>query len=400
MIVVGEEGRGREDWKSAEISPDLSKAEQDLPLEIMKWKASWFFVRLYDHSEQLLYSMDFRLARGLSAVMINQTTPFPAANGHSATMVEFHHAAECKITPPTGISPIFSDGRTCADVPAKVEFDKTIWGIAAQDHDPIEISILVERIWWAVAAKEKTLSDSEWNDKTLALTRADFFANSDKVLWIRLPKPKWLDEVRVRFTPETAKIFPIKADKQTVPIPLGDFCDSGSLQQIHQAQFSIWTANCSGTLANVSIRAKCKHCETFRADSEDAILEHLISPEHSETIFAYVDNLTVGLMVCIHSQCQFSNTSHWIFSSTPPVRAICQHAECNHVSHSADSDNRANLIKHHVRQRYDEYRRNRKIFIPADRKCVLCGLVIPKATDDDLFKHLSAKYANELYELC
>lgn len=406
-IIVGEEGRGRKDWKSIEVYPHANNTEQALPPEIAQWQASWFFVRLYDHSDQLIDSMDFRLARGLSAVKINQASPFPPENGHAATMIEFHHKADCTITCCEDIKTLHSDGITLAEIPAEAQCDETHWTIAAQgdEHEPIEITVRVERIWWAVGTVNQEPANLEWTSKPLEFTRADFDATSNKEVWLRLPSPRWTGEVSVGFAEKNAKRFNIKVAQQTFPIQLYSFADDPSLQQIHQARLNTWVNNLIGTIAQVSVRAKCRFCDKFIANSEEEILTHLISPEHSDTIFQYQDNLTVGLMICKHSACQFSGKVHWIVESRPHDLAICKHAECIYRSHSADSDEKANIIKYHVRKKFEENRRQRNVPAPFDRKCHLCKWEKRDPSEDDLRNHLKqthAKptYASELFELC
>ncbi|MBM3130665.1 MAG: hypothetical protein FJ009_18800 [Chloroflexi bacterium] len=410
-VVVGEEGRDREEWESARVTLNKSKAEQELPHEISKWKASWFFVRFYDENDQLIESMDFRLARGLSDFRVNQTSPLPTETGHSATSVEFHHTADCRIVPPPDLETKDANGITTATIPPSAAFDKTCWNITTPDPKPIQVTILAERIWWAVGTKDRTPPDSEWIAQPLSLTRADFVNITDKSLWIRLPKPRWTDThtVRVGFAQETARpLAPGKAVEQTALIRLNDFCDSASIRQIGLSRFVMRVDNSVATLAEIRVQAKCRFCD-FAAGSAAEILSHVES-RHLNAILPPLTydehvrrnpNLTVGLAICKHPNCTISWKAHWIIDAQTSSRAICQHAECKNVDHSVDSDGLANLIKDHIRQKHDTFSRKKHPadLIPDIRKCALCDWEKENPSKDDLLRHLKENHLNTFYEL-
>ncbi|MBM3127626.1 MAG: hypothetical protein FJ009_03220 [Chloroflexi bacterium] len=408
-IAVGEEGRERKSWKSILITPTPNRAEQGLPNEILGWQASWIFLRFYDENYQLIESADFRLARGLSKIQCNQAYSLPDKNGHSAALVEFHHTTGCVIKSASGID-IVSDGNTTfAEMPASIAFDKTDWEIAPQGHEPIDVTILVERIWWTIGTADKVPAESEWSDKVLQLARTDFDSNSSKVLWIRFPKPRWTNEVLIGFTKEAARPFPVKVAEQLVVIPLCSFESSEPRFRIGVSQFGIWVANSNASLAAMRVQAKCKRCDCM-ADSMTGFLNHVES-HHLDTILQPLTydehvkrnpNLTVGLVVCQHSSCRLSWKAHWILDSNASSRAICQHAECKNVDHSVDSDGLANLIKEHIQQKHDAYSRanHSPHLIPDIRKCTLCGWTKESPSLDHLRHHLKEHHLNTLYELC
>jgi len=401
-IVVGEEGRGRKEWSSVAFAPDKNQPEQDLPSEIAQWQASWFFVRFYDENVQLIDSMDFRLAYGLKEIRINSSSPFPGEGGHSATRVEFHHIADCKIEPPSNVETTPSDGITIAEIPPQPTFDRTDWKIIPSGHTSTQITVLAERIWWAIGTKDQTPTDSEWMDKPLALTRADFVAVSDKAVWLRLPGPRWVDEIPVGFAQEAVRSFPVRVTEQTASIPLCDFCDSESLRQIGTSHFVMRLNGVATPLAHVRVRAKCKYCPVL-ADSLDDLCNHIAS-QHLDALYP-----------------SLTYEEHRRRNPQLPYRiAICLKPGCPYYACSySPRENVTDLILEHIRRKrhYDQdgHPRFEELFtvekirarlpelpIPDIRRCTFppCTWEKENSSPADLLRHLKEEHLNALYELC
>lgn len=402
-VVVGEEGRKRAEWRSMVFAPDTIQAQQNLPPAIVQWKASWFFVRFYDTNDQLIESMDFRLARGLTEIQVNPPSPLPEEQGHSAASVKFYHAADCTIEPPLDIKTMSADGITIAEIPPCAKYAKTCWNITTRDHEPIQVTILVERIWWAVGMQGKTLSDSEWSDKPLALARADFINVTDKSLWIRLPEPRWIDthQVLVGFAQETMRSLARgKGSERIASIRLNDFCDSESLRRIGESQFVIRVDDSEATLANVRAQAKCRFCD-FATDAAEKIYSH-IELRHLDAIFQ-------PLTYAEHRQ-RNPDLPHRI--------AICLRTDCHYHAYSySPIENVTDLILQHIRlekhydqdghPRFEELSDVKKIrdrlpeLIPDIRKCALhpCDWEKENPSKNDLLQHLKENHLNALYEL-
>jgi hypothetical protein len=401
-IVVGEEGRGRKEWSSVAFAPDKNQPEQDLPSEIAQWQAAWFFVRFYDENVQLIDSLDFRLAHGLKEICINASSPFPGEGGHSATRVEFHHIADCKIEPLSNVETTSSDGITIAEIPPQPTFDRTDWKIIPSGHTSTQITVLAERIWWAIGTKDQTPTDSEWMDKPLALTRADFVAISDKAVWLRLPGPRWVDEIPVGFAQEAVRSFPVRVTEQTASIPLCDFCDSESLRQIGTSHFVMRLNGVATPLAHVRVRAKCKYCPVL-ADSLDDLCNHIAS-QHLDALYP-----------------SLTYEEHRRRNPQLPYRiAICLKPGCPYYACSySPRENVTDLILEHIRRKrhYDQdgHPRFEELFtvekirarlpelpIPDIRRCTFppCTWEKENSSPADLLRHLKEEHLNALYELC
>lgn len=404
-IVVGEEGRKREEWNSVVFSPDAQKADQELPPEIAEkiaqWTASWFFVRFYDENDQLMESMDFRLARGLQKIQVNPASALPTESGHSIVTIEFHHTPDCHIEPLSKVEIETDGGMTLAEIPPRVEYDQTKWRITTQGHDSVQVTILVERIWWATGTKDRAPLDSDWVAQPLALHRADFTAVSDKVLWLHLPHPRWADKAQVGFAQETQRPLPGKVTEQTVAIRLCHFCDSASLGQVGLARFVIWVDGFEATLAKVQVQAKCRYCD-FVADSAADILSH-VEQYHLNVLFQ-------PLKYEEHRQRN---------PSLPHRIAICCKPGCNYYACSySPLENVTSLIMEHIRRKkhYDEeghphfeeladvqkIRERLPKLIPDIRRCTIssCDWEKENPSKNELLQHLKEKHTHALYELC
>ncbi len=80
-IVVGEEGSGKQRWRT-QFCPDTKHQEQDLPSEVAARGGGWYFVRIYDTNDNLLESLDFRFVCALQDIIIPSLSPIPSEDGH------------------------------------------------------------------------------------------------------------------------------------------------------------------------------------------------------------------------------------------------------------------------------------------------------------------------------
>jgi len=91
----------------------------------------------------------------------------------------------------------------------------------------VEVTILVERLWWGI--EEEHDAPSEWKDRPLTLQRDDFAATSKEALWLRLPRRRWVDKVLVGFEQPKARSYDVKVTEKALAVPLREFGDSKEL---------------------------------------------------------------------------------------------------------------------------------------------------------------------------
>ncbi|MBI5651993.1 MAG: hypothetical protein HZC40_16375 [Chloroflexi bacterium] len=238
-----------------------------------------------------------------------------------------------------------------------------------------------------------TPADSEWVDQPLALTRADFDATSDKVMWIRLPKPRWTGAVQIGFAHETARSLTPQVTEQTVCESLRVFEGSESLRRIGESRFIVQVEGADATLARVRVQAKCKFCN-FVADSTADIQRHIES-QHLNTIF-----------------CPLEYAEYIKRNPKLPTRiGVCTQPSCTFVAHEYPPQRLSDIMSSHThaeKHAHTSYRELTKIediraqfpnLIPDIRKCKLCDWEKEKPSKEDLLRHLKENHPTALYKL-
>lgn len=242
-IVSGEEGSGRGKWRTY-FSPKQDSVEQDLPYEVTARKGGWYFLRFYDTKDELIESLDFRFLFALKDISIHCSSPFPSMDGHRPIKVEFHHDSGCVVQPVSHLTNIPiepQDGKTVLTIPPDPACDETPWRVGFEDGPQVEVTILVERLWWTVGEENKPPQESEWKDQPFTLQRDDFTATSKKALWVRLPKHRWVDKILVGFEQPKARPYKVRVKEETTQVPLREFGDSKELEdRTQQHNFKVW----------------------------------------------------------------------------------------------------------------------------------------------------------------
>ncbi len=251
-IVVGEEGSSQGKWRTA-FSPDPGRMEQDLPSELAARKGGWYFLRFYDANDDLIESLDFRFICALREIRIPQSSPLPSEDGHGLVRVVFLHEPGCAVQPADGLRNIQierRDDKTILTISPDPTYDETRWLVGPKGGPQVEVTILVERLWWAVG--QEGYPPSEWRDKILALARDDFAATSKKALWLRLPRRRWVDRVLVGFEQPKARSYDVRVTEKTIAVPFreyGDFKEVGDRTQEHP--FKVWIKRDGGFMEGV-----------------------------------------------------------------------------------------------------------------------------------------------------
>ena len=369
-VVIGEEGRGQHRWRT-EFKPDQTQAKQRLPSEVADRRGGWYFLRFYDQSDKLIESTDFRFVRALKDIKHESSICLPPENGYGPTRVEFIHEAGCDIQARDrnieGVEIDRQDARTVLTIPPDVACDKTSWVIRAEGAPQIEITVLVERIWWACGIEAE--EPRAWVDKPSVLFRDDFRATSEKVLWVRLPRLRWTDSVYVGFERARARPYRARAEETLICIPLREFGDSEETQNSGRHPFGLWVDHAnprSVNLAEVEVAVTCAVCKKFSAFSEDEVFHHAVC-NHVEDIFRpftweelkdEIPELPSTIYKCSYEGCPAYVKTN---DRENPTSAICRHFqdEHPHVSILFRVVTDPNEIKTHVIRTLPSYRRCR-----------------------------------------
>ncbi len=254
-IIVGEEGTGRKKWRK-EYIPNPGQSTQNLLTNLIERKSGWYFLRFYDSNDDLIDSYDFRFISDLKEIILPDPQPLPSKDGYREVNVQFIHEAGCTIRLKESINIEHLSEKTIATVPPDPSCDRLRFLVRSKNGHPVEIAILIERIWWSVA--DEYSQPSEWHDHPIMLSNKDFKATSNKALWLRLPKCRWIDKVLVGFERANARPYGVKVTENTIAIPLRDYCDYKELDdrsQSHCLRIYINRRNqeIEGILANLQL---------------------------------------------------------------------------------------------------------------------------------------------------
>ncbi len=402
-IVIGEEGGGRGRWRT-EFSPDPDSLEQSLPSEVLDRKGGWYFLRFYDANDDLIESLDFRFLTGLRQMRVLQSCPFPSNDGHDPTRVEIAHDPGVTFQEVQGLPDIqieyCGDRETTVTIPPNPDYDITRWQVGYENGPQVEVTILVERIWWGLG--EEVNEPPQWEDKRLVLSRDDFTAVSKAVLWLRLPRHRWVDKVLVGFERARAKSYPIKVREKALAVPLREFGDAQELQQFGIVPFNVWILRrgeaYKGILCELIINLTCEKCG-FVASNEEDLFRHIES-FHLDEFFR---SLTYQELCAL-------------YPSLPPAIYRCKY--CNFYIRSDDYRNPTSTIIKHIEKDcqkverksgpvsimfetvsdVDEIRKNVIAGLEGIKKCRLCGRDF-RGIGPDLMHHLIEEHRSELYRL-
>jgi len=178
-VVVGEEGprEGAPGWR------DRAAVFEELRPSIAARRAGWFFVRLYDETDDLIDSLDFRFSAELQAIELDAVPPIPGADGHSPARFRLVHGEDCEVEPVnTSVDGLFvtrkhSDGHSI-EIPPLPHCDETRWTIRECNGAEVEICLRVDRVWWSVADEASEPAATVWTDRRASTTWITFTMTS------------------------------------------------------------------------------------------------------------------------------------------------------------------------------------------------------------------------------
>lgn len=182
-IVIGRENGGK-------VLAKFRTKEKKTLGEVLGEHSGWFFIRIYDDNVDLLHSFDFRRAKGLKNIFVNnqplgKVVPIvPEANGHTKTIVQFE--GDLSVRPADD-----SDG-ICEEPKNKNTFavsphpnnDGTKW-ILGDGENRVEAEILLPRIWWKFIEEEG--KEDDWQATPIKMKREKLRGAKNEKIRIRLP---------------------------------------------------------------------------------------------------------------------------------------------------------------------------------------------------------------------
>mgnify|MGYP003928013787 CR=1 FL=1 len=287
-IVIVEEGKDKQQRWRMQFAPD-AESEQPLPSELAERQGGWYALRFYDANEQLIESLDFRFLEALEAIQIDpeDAVLIPAEQGHSTVRLVFRHHPACRIEPqqafPERLIQRLQD-QTLVQLPAdKPQWDRTYWQ-AKVGSVAVELCVDLPRIWWAIAreSEQKGVEHLAWQAQPLQLTRQDFSAVSDTILYLKLPAT--VRQVHCGFS-EELRPFQRSAGAKEFKVPLREFYDTAQHYPTGTTPFLIRIDDMLEPVevARLVISRKCAFCE-FTTVQEPELLVHLLE-EHRAQLY-------------------------------------------------------------------------------------------------------------------
>lgn len=232
VIVVGEEGSGRNKWRT-QFTPQLAEKEQKLPEKLTSRRGGWYFVRIYDNDYNLIESMDFRFMEGLREIKIHSHSFLPEPSGHQPVRVEFLHKPRCRIQllakgDPESLQIKHEDELMSTIIPRHPAWDVTDWEIRC-DRAKVIVEIMIERIWWSLTEND-SLSSTELLDRPLSIGHDSLNATSNTFILLWFPKPRWIQTILVGFEKSKSRPYSVEVNDRKIRIPLREFSDADEIE--------------------------------------------------------------------------------------------------------------------------------------------------------------------------
>lgn len=374
VIIIGREGRGTNRWK-IEFKPARVCAPK-LPKKLEERAGGWYYLRIYDQDERLRESLDFRYSKGLHEII---TPPYcsPSSNGYKPVQIEFYCAANCDVIPEkhSDLMRIENSDIITYEIPPSSLYDQTDW-VIVDGGFKISVRIILDRIWWVVDSKSKSLNDFTWQAQALLLAPEDFYATSDKVIWIKVTKPPKSRKIQLRLSGTFYRNYSIPVDN-LVKIPLSDFTDSMDWNNfIGSADLELLIPEKDDIgikLASIYYEFNCKWCVNTFSAKNDLIL-HVIK-DHLNEFFRllryeemqkYMPELPKSIYRC--SYCGYFVGTNDLDN---PTSKITNHVERCKKAYNGEFSSQ---LKFRVITNLNEIRENVVRNLPEMYECLLCPL--------------------------
>lgn len=205
--------------------------------ELRDWlddnEPGWFYVRAYDANDELLESLDFRYAKGLEAIEVDELSPLPGPDGHRPAKVVFRVSPGTMVSPVDGPPEIISLDPARAEsvvLPARPDAGRSTWRLSSGTGNCVDVVVHVPRIWWALTASGNADEPHAWSDRLHMLSVDDLRPTSLMHLSVLLPEPGWADEVTVGLRDGSPRRLPVPRSERVLDYPLRNLGESDALR--------------------------------------------------------------------------------------------------------------------------------------------------------------------------
>jgi hypothetical protein len=318
--------------------------------------------------------------------------------------IEFIHEPGLKIEPADDTSSRLeikhvNDNNTYISIPASDEFDETRWRASSGEATEVDITLRVERLWWAISQENKP--PSEWKDRPMILCQDDLSAVSRKALWVRLPGERWCEGVWAGLDRSRSFYFPIKVSEDSVAIPLREFSDSDARNRPGITTLWVWMGDPQRpsrfSVGKLTVRWHCRICskpieETDLRDHASTHMEGFFRQLSFSELREYLPGLPIKIYLCQHCHLYVSE-----FESHRSTSAMAHHIvnECKKV----DRRQGPTPVSFKIIEDVDEIRKNYDRYLPHIYRCTKCNEDFQNPIPDRLVTHLTEKHQNLLFWL-
>jgi hypothetical protein len=292
-VVVGDEGRGSAKWRRAYMLNGHGPAGWQLPDDVLKRGSGWYFVRLYDATNELIDSLDFRYVPRLRA--INASMPqLKKSTDELPVSIEFVHESGVTIarlgSPADSIASILGVQRN-EDFYQTTRFE---WPLNPDTREatfeiedagkPVFVTFETDRIWWSEFFSSQPDAGRQWLSSSIELPVEAFAPESNTEVRFRFPRSSTI-QASVGFDHALRRDIGRADAEGIVGLRLHEFCEAQELTDLGTHALSLWI--CEGDqeiqldVAKVTIAKTCRWCDFRTACSKDCV-DHVVHEHHDE----------------------------------------------------------------------------------------------------------------------
>ncbi len=414
-VVVGEEGPGEGRWKTS-FQPDPTQEVQGLPPELAARGGGWYFLRFYDHADELIDSMDFRFLSGLEGIRVEPGDPVivPGPEGHRPARVEFRHQEGYRVElcdrASAPLRVVREGRRTVVILPPEPGWDETRWRVQARSQGAssrpatVDLKIRLPRLWWALAEEDGPPEEVEWQARPLLFTREEFRATSKKALWLKLPPG--VRQIRFGF-PGDLRSFRAKAGSSSVAVPLWEFTEAETLDRPGETPLRVRLplsepeVEVEAEAGRLEVRLRCRLC-AFGTRDKGEFLEHLFR-EHRPQLYReptwselrqWIPHLPRYVLACPYCD-EYVAEADDLY----PTSTITRHVEETHKTRTKYGSGPSYRIVQDVeeiRRKLTKYRD-----LPRFQICQLCKELfdLRNVQGEELLQHIMKRHWGEVSQL-
>jgi hypothetical protein len=259
-VVCGEEGRRRRGGRAVLTHKDGQQQQEFLSSAC--GRSGWYFVRFYDHDQNLLESLDFRFCRSLHSIEVSAPSAWEAPGGPAR--IRFNHDRGLRVHPANAHSATearIEGGDTITEVflPPNPDLDVTEWRLM-DDLGQVSLEIALPRVWWRLC---DAVPAEKWEARPVRLSSDEITPVSERYLWVRTPLVLIADSIAIGPEPDRTRLFPaykhgLQIYKHRLfRIPLRDFSDLVELTE--NTELSLWIfANSEKPIEVLTVFRECR----------------------------------------------------------------------------------------------------------------------------------------------